>query len=259
VLLSKTFTALRRTQVKAAMLALGLPFLVSRTKLPQSISLQPPVRVPSYVAWTEETIAAASGGDAVRGLVIARRCAHCHGQEGFSSDPLVPNLAGMDKLALWKELNDFRDGKRQSAIMGPLAGELTKKDYSDLAAYYAILPIYPDPGDPRAFPQATPASTHTAVAARLISGGDGERGIPPCQACHGPIGHKMGAPSLITQNADYIHLQLEEFAKANRANDINMPMRSIASLLTDDERQSIASYYGSGAANTPVGAFVPGR
>jgi cytochrome c553 len=259
VLLSKTFLAFRRTHVKAAMLALGLPFLVSRTKPPQSASPQPPVRVPSYIAWTEETIDAASTGDAFRGLVIAHRCARYHGQEGFSSDPLVPNLAGMDKLAMWKELNDFRDGKRQSAIMGPLAAELAVKDYSDLAAYYAMLPTYSDPGDLRSFPQPAPASTQAAAAAaaRLISGGDGVRGIPPCQACHGPIGHKLGVPSLIAQNADYIRLQLEEFAKGNRSNDINMPMRTIASLLTDDERQSVASYYGSGAASTPVGTFAP--
>jgi len=257
VLLFKTF--FRRTHVKAAMLALGLPFLVSRTKLPQSASPQPPVRVPSYVAWTQETIDAANSGEAIRGLVIARRCAHCHGQEGFSSDPLVPNLAGMDKLAIWKELNDFRDGKRNSAIMGPLAAELTVQDYSDLAAYYAILPIYPDPADPRSFPQLPSPLTHTAVAARLISGGDGARGIPPCQACHGPIGRKMGAPSLIVQNSDYIRLQLEEFASGNRSNDINMPMRVIASLLNDDERQSLASYYGSGAASTPVGASAPAK
>src|SRR5271166_3626096 len=54
---------------------------------------EPPVRVPSNVAWTEETLTMVSSGDAFRGLLLARRCNHCHGEEGFSSVPDFPNLA----------------------------------------------------------------------------------------------------------------------------------------------------------------------
>ena len=235
-------------------MTLGLPFLVSQARPPQTANPQPPVRIPSYVAWTKETIDTASTGDPVRGLVIAQRCSRCHGQEGFSSDPLVPNLAGMDKFAMWKELNDFRDGKRQSAIMEPMATSLAVKDFSDLAAYYAILPTYSDPADIRSFPGPAPASISTAAAARLISGGDGARGIPPCQSCHGPIGHNIGAPSLIAQNGGYIRIQLEGFAKGSRSNDINMPMRSIASRLTEDEKRALADYYGAGFGALPAGS-----
>jgi len=246
-------------RISAALLAVGIPFMVSGTKPLPSAGSQPPLRVPSYVAWTEETIAAASNGDTVRGLVLARRCIRCHGQEGFSNDPLVPDLAGMDKLTMWKQLNDFRAGKRKSAIMNPVAAALAIPDYADLAAYYSMLPTYPDPQDIRSFPQPAPASTHIAAAARLIFGGDGQRGIPPCQACHGPIGHKNGAPSLVAQNSDYIHGELEGFAKGARANDIDMPMRTIASLMTDDEKQAVAAYYGAGLGNLPVGASAPAK
>jgi len=187
----------------------------------------------------------------VRGLVIARRCERCHGTEGFSSDPLVPNLAGFDRLALWKQMNDFRAGKRESPIMQAVASELSFQDYADLAAYFSLLPTYPDLADTRSFPQAVPPSVHAAAAARLVKGGDGQRGIPPCQACHGPVGHVKGAPSLMTQNTSYIQEQLEQFANGTRSNDINMSMRSIASLLTDDEKQALAAYYGAGLANFP--------
>ena len=101
-----------------------------------NIQPQPPVRIPSYVAWTSDTVARATHGDAVRGLVIARRCERCHGSEGFSPDPQVPNLAGFDKLAMWKQMNDFRAGKRESPIMQAVANELSIQDYSDLAAYF---------------------------------------------------------------------------------------------------------------------------
>jgi len=50
------------------------------------------------VAWTEETLAIISRGDAFRGLLLARRCNHCHGEEGFSPVPAFPNLAGEDRL-----------------------------------------------------------------------------------------------------------------------------------------------------------------
>jgi cytochrome c553 len=85
----------------------------------------------------------------------------------------------------------------------------------------------------------------------MISFGDGERGIPPCQACHGPVAYRPGAPSLVTQNADYILGQLEAFATGSRANDINMPMRTISALLTEDERRALAEYYGSGLGLQP--------
>jgi cytochrome c553 len=241
------------------LLAIGIPFMVSGKKPLQSASAQPPLRVPSDVAWTNETIAAASNGDTVRGLVLARRCIRCHGQEGFSNDPLVPNLAGMDQLTMWKQLNDFRVGKRKSAVMNPVAAALAIADYADLAAYYSMLPTYPDPQDVRSFPQPAPAGAHTAVAARLIFGGDGARGIPPCQACHGPIGHKNGAASLLSQNSDYIYGELNRFANGSRTNDIDMPMRTIASLMTDDERQAVAAYYGAGLGALPVGATAPAK
>ncbi len=107
---------LPRAQIRLALFAVGIPFLVSGPGPLDSASSQPPIRVPSEIAWTDDTIAAASNGDAVRGLVLARRCARCHGDEGFSSDSLLPNLAGMDKLAFWKEMNDFRDRKENRRL-----------------------------------------------------------------------------------------------------------------------------------------------
>lgn len=211
---------------------------------------EPPVRIPSNVAWTAATIAMASSGDALRGLLIGRRCDRCHGREGFSSSPSVPNLAAMDRLVIWKQLDDFRSGKRSSHVMQPIANSLSLQDSADVAAYYGMMPIAPDPQDDRAFPQPLSDPKHEAIAGRLISTGDGNRGLPPCQACHGPIGFVLGAPSLATQNATYLLDQLQAFASARRANDINMRMRSIAAQLTEDERHALAESYGAGVAES---------
>ncbi len=135
--------------------------------------------------------------------------------------------------------------------MAPIAESLSPRDEADVVAYYARLPVFSDPQDNRIFPQARPDPGHAAIASRLVSFGDGERGIPPCQACHGPVAYRPGAPLLATQNAAYVLNQLEAFTDRSRTNDINMTMRIIAGLLTEDERQALAEYYGSGFGLQP--------
>jgi cytochrome c553 len=234
-----------------AITAFGLLAGVLAASLLLAARDNPTERIPSYVAWTPETIAAASSGDAFRGMLLAKRCDHCHGSEGFSSAGYTPNLAGMDRLALWKQLEDFRAHKRLSRTMGPIAESLASRDVADVVAYYARLPVFQDSQDNRVFPQNRPEENHAATASHLVSFGDGERGIPPCQACHGPVAYRPGAPSLATQNAEYVLNQLEAFASRSRANDINQPMRTIAALLTDDERHALGEYYGSGLGLQP--------
>lgn len=238
----------------ATPLALAILFVSATSALLLQAGDHPPDHVPSYVAWTPETKAAASSGDAFRGMLLAKRCDHCHGSEGFSDRASTPNLAGIDKLAIWKQLEDFKTHKRLSHTMDPIASSLSPRDEADVVAYYARLPIFTDPQDNRVFPQSRPDPVHAAIALHLVSFGDGERGIPPCQACHGPVAYRPGVPSLATQNAAYVLTQLEAFADGTRANDINMPMRTIAGLLTEDERQALADYYGSGLGLQPGGS-----
>jgi cytochrome c553 len=213
-----------------------------------------PDHIPSLVQWTPENIATASSGDAFRGLLLARGCEHCHGAEGFSPEANIPNLAGLDKLSIWKELQDFRSHKRMSPVMSPIAEALTPRQIADVAAYYSALPVFSDPQDNRSFPQISPDPSHAPAASHLIVFGDGERGIPPCQSCHGPIAYRPGAPALMNQNAAYVLTQLQNFSTGARANDINMPMRTISGLLTDEERHALADFYGSGLGLQPMGA-----
>lgn len=240
---------LKATFVLTAILLAG----VAATSLLFGVHAGAPDHVPSYVTWTSETIAAASSGNAFRGMLLARRCEHCHGAEGFSPVASTPNLASMDKLAIWKQLEDFKSHKRRSAVMEPIAESLADRDVADVVAYFAALPIFRDPMDNRAFPE-TAGSAHLEIASRLITLGDGTRGIPPCGACHGTVAYKTGAPSLATQNNDYVLDQLEAFATGRRANDINEPMRTIAALLSEDERHALATYYGAGLGLQPASA-----
>ena len=213
---------------------------------PKPVNPEPSVRIPSNVAWTADVLRTVSDGDAFHGLLLARRCNHCHGEEGFSSVPAFPNLAGIDRLSLWKQMQDFRSGKRPSPVMQPIAEDLSARDSADLAAYFAMLPTANDPQDNRAFPQAMADPARASMAVRLIVFGDGRRGIPPCQSCHGPISYVQGAPPLATQNGDYLEQQLQHFSDGNRTNDINVRMRSIARRLTAEEKTAVSKYYGAG-------------
>jgi cytochrome c553 len=234
-----------------AVLSLGILLILSRVDSSTNASAQagdsePPLRVPSNVAWTEETLAIVSNGDAFHGLLLARRCNHCHGEEGFSSVPVFPNLAGEDRLSFWKQMLDFRSGKRTSPVMQGIAAGLSAQDAADLAAYYSMLPIASDPQDNRSFPQPMRTPSQASIAIRLIIFGDGQRGIPPCQSCHGPVSYVRGAPPLATQNGSYLQEQLEHFSNGERTNDINIRMRSIARQLTAEERTAVAECYGAG-------------
>lgn len=236
----------------AALVVMGAAILFMPIAKPEATEQVKASAGPSNVAWTPEAIDAAHRGDVVRGMVLARRCEKCHGEEGFSDEGLVPNLASMDRLAFWKEMEDFRSGHRSSPLMQPQATVLTARDEADLAAYYAMLPAIPDPQDTRVKPPAKLESATAQLASRLVALGDGARGIPPCQACHGPVGNVRGAPSLSTQNADYISAQLDNFADGSRANDINLPMRTIAAQLTPEERKALGDYYGAGLGSMPA-------
>jgi cytochrome c553 len=227
------------------LLAIVLLWL-SRDSSAQQPNAEPPVRVPSNVAWTRETLALVSSGDPFRGLLLARHCNHCHGEEGFSAVPVFPNLAGEDRLSFWKQMDDFRSGKRTSPVMQGLAAGLSGRDSADLAAYYSMLPTARDPQDSRSFPQVMQDPLLASIAIRLILFGDGQRGIPPCQSCHGPVSYVNGAPPLATQNGSYLREQLEHFANGYRSNDINVRMRSIARQLTAEEKTAVSEYYGAG-------------
>jgi cytochrome c553 len=85
----------------------------------------------------------------------------------------------------------------------------------------------------------------------LVLVGDPARGIPPCSACHGPAGSKLGAPPLEGQQPDYVERQLAAFAQVMRQNDINRQMRTIATQLRPEEMRAIAEFYGRGAGTTP--------
>ena len=82
---------------------------------------------------------------------------------------------------------------------------------------------------------------------QLYRGGDLERGITACIACHGPRGNGMGLagfPDISGQHYSYLKSQLEMFKKGDRNNDLNGMMRDIAKKLTDEDIEILSKYLG---------------
>ena len=162
--------------------------------------------------------------------------------------PLFPTLAGMNSAVIYKQLDDFRSGKRLWGVMNAMASALSEQDSADVAAYFAHRPEGLPPVAGEGVPESGRSLRQRDPGIRLVFAGDPERGIPPCAACHGPGAQKLGAPPLRGQHAEYIERQLAAFAQGMRQNDINEQMRVIAHELTPDEMHALAAYYG---ARTP--------
>lgn len=149
-------------------------------------------------------------------------CAACHGQAGVPTDPkTTPPIWGQQQSYLMKQLRDFRNGERPSAIMAPVAKGLDEGDLRKIAAYFAAKtwPAKRASGKPPAAP----------------------KDIAQCQACHQPdFQGGMPAPRLAGLSYEYLVGEMREFATGERANNLDMPKFMHA--LTERERDAIARY-----------------
>jgi cytochrome c553 len=65
-------------------------------------------------------------------------CAACHGANGHSSMPGVPNLAGQRLDYLRDALSQYRDGRRDVAVMRAAIGPVSAAELDQLARWYSV-------------------------------------------------------------------------------------------------------------------------
>lgn len=201
------------------------------------ISMRVPAAPSSYVAWTTETVALVSAGDASRGEQLAYGCAACHGKAGMSESPEFPHLAGQDPRYLFKQLMDYKDKTRTNPQMNGIVASMTDQDMADIAAYYTAQSV----------PSPESSGAEAVPAIDLVTQGSGSRMVPACQGCHGDQGAgrpgDYGMPVLAGQKSLYLQSTLKQFREGDRSNDIYSVMRVIASSLTDEEIIALGDYY----------------
>lgn len=181
-------------------------------------------------------------GDAAAGKAKSITCSACHGPDGNSLMPDFPSIAGQHAKYLVKQLKEFKLGAqtngnegRYEAVMSAQSLGLSEQDMHDLAAYYAS-----QPAEAGSAPEEV-----IEMGMALFMGGDVERGITACAACHGPNGAGAGLagfPKVQGQHPAYTAEQLKKFRDETRANDPNNMMRDIAAKLTDEDIEVLAKY-----------------
>lgn len=185
----------------------------------------------------DRSMAKTAASDAVgRGATLALNCTMCHGAQGMSVSN-APNLAGQYPEVVMKQLHDYKSGKRSNAVMEALARNLSGKDISDLAAYYAFLPKARTA--PTLYDESLPA---------LVRVGAPLRNIAPCISCHGGVDQKLGAPWIEGMPKEYIVNQLVAFKEGTRRNDSLAQMRAMARAMTQKEIEEVATFYAGKAS-----------
>jgi cytochrome c553 len=179
--------------------------------------------------------AALPAGNTATGATKAVVCQACHGANGNSANPEWPSLAGLGADYIAEQLQNFKDGKRNNPVMVPNAASLSPADMADLGAYFDSLVNTGLEADP----------SYWQAGEKLYRGGDKDRGIPACMACHGPTGRgnePAKFPALRGQQSVYVVKQLNDYASGARATGPGAIMPTIAKRLSADDIRNVSSY-----------------
>ncbi|HIL92129.1 MAG TPA: cytochrome c4 [Cycloclasticus sp.] len=176
-----------------------------------------------------------ANGDIEAGRTKAAVCVGCHGQNGNSTNPVWPKLAGQHAFYIVKELHDFQNKKRLDATMAPMAAGLSAGDIDDVAAYFASLPSTVEAA----------SADKIKLGEKLYRAGKVDNGLPACIACHGPNGAGSAParfPRIGGQHAAYLSKTLKDFKAETRNNDHQAMMRDIAGRMNNKEIEAVSSY-----------------
>jgi cytochrome c553 len=167
--------------------------------------------------------------------IAASVCAACHGADGNSPIPTNPNIAGQDAHYLYKQLTDYKNGRRKNPIMSGMVANLSDGDMRNLAAYFS---------QQKAKAGAAKDRDLAVAGQRVYRGGDSTTGVPACSSCHAPdgVGIPIQFPRLSGQHGEYTLTQLQLFRSGERANDPNSVMRTIAQRMSDKAMAAVAEY-----------------
>jgi cytochrome c553 len=175
-------------------------------------------------------------GSAEKGQAKAAPCVACHGVNGNSVNPEWPNLAGQHETYIKRQLSAFKNDQRQNVLMTPMAKPLSDEDIADLGAFFSTQ---------KATGTLEAEPSKVSLGEKLFRAGDMSKGIAACASCHGPNGAgnpAAGYAQIKGQHASYTAAQLKAYRSGTRQTDPNQMMRNVASSLSDEQIDAVASY-----------------
>lgn len=160
-------------------------------------------------------------------------CAACHAPDGNSLIAVNPKLAQQHPQYLVKQLTEFKEGKRENAVMTGMAAALSVEDMNNISYWLA---------SKKATLGAAKEKELVLLGEKIYRGGIADRQIPACAGCHSPNGAGIPAqyPRLSGQHADYAVAQLTAFRDGARKNSLQMSQ--VAAKLNDREIKAVADY-----------------
>ena len=178
---------------------------------------------------------AANAGDIEAGKAKSAVCAACHGADGNSTNAAWPTLAGQHASYTYKQLKDFKAGRRNNASMTGMVALLNDDDMKNLAAFY-------ESQKPKAMAFD---GDRIETGESIYRGGITETKVAACMGCHAPSGvgnGPAGWPSLKGQHPEYLVTQLQNFKQGIRANDTGKMMRNAVVRMSVEEMKAVAAY-----------------
>ncbi len=155
-----------------------------------------------------------------------RFCGNCHGENGNSKRPHIPNLAEQNPVYLFNAFEKFASGERKDYVMSQLAPNLSLEDRVNVAIYFGQQKLLAHSG-----PVDAALRQQGEVLFKTI-----------CTGCHGVNAEgRDTTPRLAGQPAEYLRKALTRFRDKDpsRAGSV---MMSIAADFSDAQIGALAVY-----------------
>jgi len=158
-----------------------------------------------------------------QGKARAAECAQCHGADGNSTRPGLPNLAGQPARYLILALQEYARGERKVSATHGVMRALKPTEMEAVALYFAS-----QTPAARSAPEASDPAAGAALSA-------------VCSGCHGAHGvaTDSSVPNLASQDFTY----LVEAIKAYRTTRKREKMRLYITGLGDPDIRNLAAFY----------------
>jgi cytochrome c553 len=153
-------------------------------------------------------------------------CANCHGIDGNSKLPEVPNLAGQNPVYLMNQVHKFYTGERKDQWMEPVIKMLTESERLNIVAFYIAQQVTPASSAP---PNARGFELYQRV----------------CVRCHGAQargGERY--PRLAGQQHTYLVRSLTRY-RDRTGNRMEPEMLAMTAALKDADIKALADYLSS--------------